>query len=294
MSHDSDSRRGDEFAPSGSGERGVRDGAMRELDRLLFARADGVQTDAERTRLAEILGESASSLARSAAFDCMNAALAEVATGDAAGADVAALLRRAEAELAEGAPVARVEKRTDERRSALRRVPMRWLGYTVAAAVLIIAAIGVRVAIEPGPEPIDAHRMFALVAPRMSPRVVCDTRDKFEAYTKEAFGRVITADFAAGVSFIGWNALDRQSYDPDQTIPGRRLLLARADDGAPVLVVFDPLGGETPELTAWPPFYTPPREGDELFVHTDSIDGLRVYELSTRPTPVVIPLLTVR
>lgn len=142
------------------------------------------------------------------------------------------------------------------------------------AAVLAVSAAAIFAVVRPGLSTprgeVNGGAVYRAFAQTMAPAEVCDTEQKFRAYTRAALGRTLTADFDAGVELLGWSMLGRY-VPPDDGSPSRRLLLARGPDGTPVVAIFDPVG--TKPITAG--------ASSGVNLHRWSVGGVEVYELST-------------
>lgn len=177
--------------------------------------------------------------------------------------------------------------RRETRDHAPHRFPTaRWrklAPLTIAAAVLIAGALVLRSVTltteQRAPIITNVAAVYDRYADRERPTVVCDTPEKFVAYTREAFGRRISADFNAGVAFIGWVYPD-DTYRDRMPVTGRRILLSRAPDGTPVIAVFQPRG--------WPA----PQDDGTLKVKSIEIAGIGVHEIGPGEEPAVVALLS--
>jgi len=121
------------------------------------------------------------------------------------------------------------------------RIGGSWARWAAAAAgVLLAANVGVVLySMTLGPSGYVANterfagNVFRAAAEDFTPTVVCDTPEKFVAYTEEYLSVGLTATFDTPVALIGWKPLD-ESYDD-----GPRVLLARDGVGRAVIVVFE-------------------------------------------------------
>ena len=272
-----------------------REAASEQLDRLLFAKVDGELDADKRARLEQLLKNDAAAHARSSLFSRLDTGLHEIAQFDSGEphTDARNMLQTAIEQADDDRPV-HGERQSGGRAGVIAHFSWprkKWLGYAAAAAISVIAALAVRESMTPSIEPIDAHRTYAMLAPTLEPRVVCDTPEKFVEYTKRAFGETIRADFEAGVALIGWNPVDSPGYDPENPRKGRRLLLARGADGSPIIALFDPFAGPSPTRSAWPASFERPAPATELFIHSGAISGVRVHELSLSSSPRLLPIL---
>lgn len=127
---------------------------------------------------------------------------------------------------------------------------------------------------------INLSREFARYLADPAPNKVCDTPEKFIAYTRERFGSPIAASFDAGVQLVGWRG-PGGSYD-DEPVTGEPLvLLANARDGQPVIVLFQ--SADRPQ----PSFDT----SAGLHMHGGVLGNTAVFEVSRREQAVVLPVL---
>lgn len=175
----------------------------------------------------------------------------------------------------------------ERERNGLGRL-VKLAGVASIAAALVIAAI---VVTQPAPRrtgevvrEFSAASLYTHSTRRFEPSVVCDTPEKFRAYTRDAYGRAIDADFAAGVTLVGWSypfspyargEIDPASYDHP------RVLLAESAGGERVIAVFDEDGD-----------WNPGDVGADVRVFTGEVGGVTVTEISALDEPVVLGLLS--
>ncbi|MEQ9616842.1 MAG: hypothetical protein RLN60_02280 [Phycisphaerales bacterium] len=152
----------------------------------------------------------------------------------------------------------------------------RYLGY--AAVLALLAGVWWQV-LQPETPVIQTAQLYSSITAHMSPEHVCSTPDEFETYTRDAFGTTITAAFTSPVDLIGWRGLFGTYESPDH--PGRTLL-ARAENGEPVLAFFVHKAIDAPKIPA----------GSGLRVYTRRYGDVEVHELSKLDHPVVLPLLS--
>ncbi len=127
---------------------------------------------------------------------------------------------------------------------------------------------------------INLSREFARYLADPAPNKVCDTPEKFIAYTRERFGSPIAASFDAGVQLVGWRG-PGGSYD-DEPVTGEPLvLLANAQDGQPVIVLFQSAARPQPSFD----------ESAGLHMHCGVMGETAVFEVSRRERAVVLPVL---
>lgn len=183
-------------------------------------------------------------------------------------------------------------RETRNERVILRRLTPAWtpiITRVAAALVLIASALAIRSyvmtssTISPTPVVTDVAMLYDRYAGSMEPTVVCDTAPKFVRYTREAFGRRISADFdaasRAGITLVGWVYPD-DSYGGDPgLVLGRRVLLAHGPGGTPVVTVF--------QDASWPA----PASVEGLRVKSTSFGDFAAYEIGASSESVVLPLL---
>jgi hypothetical protein len=162
--------------------------------------------------------------------------------------------------------------------------PKASLGRWVAYAALIAITTGLFLYMNPGqPKQIfDAKNVYRQISEDFEPQIVCDSPTKFESYTKEAFGKTISADFDAGFQLVGWR-YHGKNYNPDKPVKGKvtRILMVIAPDGSRILTVFVPRGLPVPELDT----------GTNLHIYHQKIQSISVYEISPLDKPSVLNLL---
>lgn len=123
----------------------------------------------------------------------------------------------------------------------------------------------------------QAYRNFLI---NDQPDIVCDTPEKFRAYTEQRFGESIVANFDTTAQLIGWRSA-RGSYDPGAVgVP--TMLLARDPNHEGVIVIFQPKSEPTPSIDA----------DDTLHRHKKTFGGLEAWEISRSSAPIILPLLS--
>ena len=166
-----------------------------------------------------------------------------------------------------------------------------WLPYAIAAA-LLLATLGVWFQVGSGTthEVPSAAFIYRQAVATFEPAVVCDTPEKFLAYTEETLNEPIGADFEAasslGIALTGWDVLGGD-YNPGVSDDLPRLLYARAEDGTPIVVYFREKGHGEPALTPPPGSVAT----DAVSVHTKRFGGVTAYEISPLDEPIVLGLL---
>jgi hypothetical protein len=110
------------------------------------------------------------------------------------------------------------------------------------------------------------------------PATVCDTPEKFLAYTHEHLGVGIQARFDLGVQWVGWRGAG-PGYDQDDS--RTRVLLVFAPGGEPVVVLFQPSDVKRPQRRAF----------SGLSVFNKSMGDVTAYEITPLNTPVALNAL---
>ncbi|MEM1330965.1 MAG: hypothetical protein AAGG07_10420 [Planctomycetota bacterium] len=158
-----------------------------------------------------------------------------------------------------------------------KRFSLRIAGFAAAAAVTLVSLVIVQRAL--GPARLDAEAMFAHYTTAFEPTYVCDTPGSFRQYSARVLGVSISADYEAGVAFVGWRKPDEEFVRS-----GRRdratTMYATSEHGVGLLVIFN---GHA-QLPAQ----------SDLNVFEGELGGVRVVEVSPLETPTVLPLLTTR
>jgi hypothetical protein len=175
----------------------------------------------------------------------------------------------ADAGMRDVAPIARVSPTP---------VARAWRLLAAAAIVALAATVALVVLASPDdPARLDAVAMHAGFVANPTPTTVCDTPEKFVAYTREHLGEAITASFEPGVVLVGWRDAGA-GYGPDS---GTRLLLAYGNASEPVVVLFQPRGRGAPK-----------HADTDLKVHPGRFGAVETWEISRLDTPVVLPRLS--
>lgn len=146
--------------------------------------------------------------------------------------------------------------------------------FGIAAALFLASALVVLNLPKPLPG-ISASALHAALVQNDTPEIVCDTPEKFLAYTTEKLGEAITARFDTGVALIGWRGAAEYREDTR-----KRVLLARAATGEPVLVLFQP--------KAYP---APTQTNPALHLHKRELGTMTAWEVSSFSQPVVLGAL---
>ena len=166
-----------------------------------------------------------------------------------------------------------------------------WMPYAIAAA-LLLATVGVwfQMGSAVTHEVPSAACIYRQAVATFEPAVVCDTPEKFLAYTEETLNEPSGADFEAasslGIALTGWDVLGGD-YNPGVSDDLPRLLYARAADGTPSVVYFRERGHGEPALTPPPGSVAT----DAVSVHTRRFGGVTAYEISPLDEPIVLGLL---
>lgn len=154
--------------------------------------------------------------------------------------------------------------------------PLRRLA--LAAGILLAVGLTFYAYRQTLPPPLDGdliHRAFVLDP---TPVIVCDTPEKFLAYTQDTLSAPITARFDTGITLVGWRDAQPGYGDKDLRT---RLLLAYAADQTPVVVLFQPAGRPKPLLT---------RRG--LQAYSLRLGPIDLWEISPLDQPVVLPVMS--
>jgi hypothetical protein len=173
-----------------------------------------------------------------------------------------------------------------------------WIPIAVAAALLLAASAALLTLTRPAPttftpkatlppNTFDAAQDYQALTIALEPHVVCDTPEKFLAYTQDLFDEPITADFTTHTTLVGWRA-HRAPYttpEPGTAPPLQiRVLLARAPSADPVLAFFIPEGLDAPALP----------ESSALHHFTRDLGSVRVHEITPLDHPTVLPALSLQ
>ncbi len=161
-----------------------------------------------------------------------------------------------------------------------QRFSSKWIAY--AAALLIAATLFIVMDPLGNHEIFNAEARYNTIARTFEPQVVCDTPEKFASYTKDGYGKAIHADFDTPMQLVGWRSL-LPNYNPEKSSKERmtRILMAETQEGTRVIAFFVPRGFAKPVLD----------EESGLYMHSKSIKGVRVYEVSPLAEPTLLELL---
>lgn len=158
---------------------------------------------------------------------------------------------------------------------------IKWVAY---AAIIAIAS-SVMILMNPSTPQLefDAQRFYTKTTTNFVPDIVCDTPEKFEAYTKEAFNKTITANFETPVQLVGWKYFSK-NYTPEELKDQNttRALVGQMPDGTPLLAVFPTDDFGTLKL----------EPGSGFHIHTRTISSIKVIEISPYKDPVLLDLLS--
>lgn len=170
-------------------------------------------------------------------------------------------------------PIAHVTKSNTSR--------IKWIAY---AAIIAIAAPLVILLNRPAPQrTIDAQRFYVNTTTDFVPDIVCDTPEKFESYTSEAFGRTIAADFETPIQLVGWKYFSK-NYTPEELKDKNttRALVGQTPDGTPLLAIFPTK--DFSKIVVEP--------GSSMHLHTRTINSIKVIEISPYEDPILLDLLS--
>lgn len=158
---------------------------------------------------------------------------------------------------------------------------IKWIAY--AATIAIASTVMILMQPSTPQREVDAQRFYTKTTTNFVPDIVCDTPEKFEAYTKEAFNRTITADFETPVQLVGWKYFTK-NYTPEELKDKNtsRALVAQMPDGTPLLAFFP--AENFGKLTLKP--------DSDFHIHTRTISSIRVIEISPYRGPVLLDLLS--
>lgn len=162
--------------------------------------------------------------------------------------------------------------------SALRWTRFRPLYWSIAAAVLLAAALTVYLMLGRGPSGAGplAEVYRVQLAKGFTPEVVCTTSDEFAKWVNTYFGQPIyPAEQHDGVEFIGWN------YAP--VIGGNSGVLLARVNGREVIVVMD---RKTREKKPLPP------AGGGLKSFRQEFGSVVLYEVTPLEAPAILPILS--
>ncbi|MEM9082970.1 MAG: hypothetical protein AAGB34_05175 [Planctomycetota bacterium] len=151
----------------------------------------------------------------------------------------------------------------------------------IAACLTIVVSVRL-IQSNLAPEPIGftVSELYARLSSPLEPQIVCDTPDKFLAYTREHLGASILANFDTDVTLVGWRSVPRRGYT-DQ--PGRRVkvLLAETSDATPIVAVIYEPGAYEPNK----------RRSRDVRTFKGRVGNLHVLEITTLDEAKVVGLL---
>ncbi|MFK7759484.1 MAG: anti-sigma factor [Phycisphaerales bacterium] len=156
----------------------------------------------------------------------------------------------------------------------------RWMPYAALIAIAGITLLTLKPFQQtPG---FSAQSAYTNIARDFTPQIICDTPEKFDEYTTQAFGTTISADFQSPLQLVGWRYMGAV-YNPDAppSKPITRILLAQTNDGTQLLAFFVPKGLPAPELSPT----------DTLNIHKAKINGVTIYEVSPIDEPTILKVL---
>jgi hypothetical protein len=153
------------------------------------------------------------------------------------------------------------------------RVMHRALAY--AAMLLIVAAAAFYAAKVPDHARLQASALHEGFVRNEVPTTVCDTPEKFLAYTQEHLGVGIEASFDSGVRWVGWRGAG-QGYDHADS--RTRLLMAFAPTGEHVVVLFQPRGKQPPQLQG----------SSTLSIFSKTLGDIEAFEITRLRAPVAL------
>lgn len=167
------------------------------------------------------------------------------------------------------------------------QLPWRWAAGIAAAVVVSVTAwLLLR---GPGlPMRVDALAYYRQVAPDLVPQTVCDTPEAFEAFVRASYGVALTADFDAGVRFVGWNATAPAAIRPEDRYKQHpSALLARAPTGEPVVVFIHRATEDGPDATGAAVSRYP-----ALNTFRAQVGGVMLVEVTPLERPTVLGLIS--
>jgi hypothetical protein len=153
----------------------------------------------------------------------------------------------------------------------------RVMGFAIAAILALTATL--IIINRPAPLPsVSISAVHAAMVQNDTPEIVCDTHEKFVAYTTKSLGEAISAKFGTGIALIGWRGAGE--YDPNDHLR-RRVLLARSTSGDPIVVLFQPSAAAAPTQT-----------NHALHMYSKKLGNITAWEVSKLSEPQVLGLLT--
>lgn len=163
-----------------------------------------------------------------------------------------------------------------------KRSPGRQFAVAAMLVLAVCAAWWFGVRANDGSVPVSAWEAHGLFVIDREPQVVCDTPEKFLAYTTDKFDERVTADFDGGPVLVGWRGLGASYGAGDAAGIEPRLLLALTEGDSPVVVLFQSARDPRPELD--------PRSGLRMF--KQQFGGVTAWEITPEENAVVLPLLS--
>tara|TARA_R110002096_G_scaffold173781_2_gene348063 strand:- start:233988 stop:234692 length:705 start_codon:yes stop_codon:yes gene_type:complete len=167
-----------------------------------------------------------------------------------------------------------------EPKQTTKTSPRRWISY--AAILAITTALFLYMNPSQPKAVFDTQNVYRQITTAFEPQIVCDSPEKFVAYTQESFGKPITVDFQTPIQLVGWRYLGK-NYNPGRPtkVPTTRILMAQTPEGTRILVAFVPRGLPAPKA----------QPGSDLHVFKKSVQSVRVYEITPLDSPSVLDLL---
>lgn len=158
------------------------------------------------------------------------------------------------------------------------RPPVAWRAIGLAACLAVVASIFVAINL-PGDDRLRADAAYAAVTAAFVPEVICDTREKFEAYTIAHLGEGLCPIDDPEIRMIGWRGLPVMAASGYEGMA--KVLLAEDADGERIVVLFLSDSAEPPVA---------PRGGDiRMFQRT--FEGVRAWEITPLDGARVVELL---
>ena len=98
-----------------------------------------------------------------------------------------------------------------EPKQTTKTSPRRWISY--AAILAITTALFLYMNPSQPKAVFDTQNVYRQITTAFEPQIVCDSPEKFVAYTQESFGKPITVDFQTPIQLVGWRYLGK-NYNP--------------------------------------------------------------------------------
>ncbi|MDX9912687.1 MAG: hypothetical protein RBS39_12730 [Phycisphaerales bacterium] len=165
-------------------------------------------------------------------------------------------------------------------RSHRRRVSRVSIAASVVLALALIA-LGAR-QYQRVSNRVDGAAVYAAYLANPTPSIVCESPEEFRTYMIEKLGAAVDARFDAPVALVGWRAT-RSRYERTAPKGEPRVLLARAPNDEPVVVIFQRASAIPPRLAGEP----------SAHMFSKRLGRLSAYEITPLDRPVVLDLLTV-